>query len=110
MRILRAASSGSPRRIWRPARIVCSPKPRAPMQQQNAGTRRVAAFALMALIWGLTWLPMKLASEVVPPIFLAAVRFVLATMGYLVIAKAMNLPLLLVRPGRIVLASLLINT
>ena len=29
----------------------------------------------MALIWGLTWLPMKLAAEAVPPIFLAAEVF-----------------------------------
>ena len=77
-------------------------------QRQNAG--HLVAFALMALIWGLTWLPMKLAAEVVPPIFLAAVRFVLAAVGYFVIAKVMNLPLVLARPGRVILASLLINT
>ncbi|WP_262270921.1 DMT family transporter [Microvirga yunnanensis] len=72
--------------------------------------RRIAAFALMALIWGLTWLPMKVASEVVPPIFLAAMRFLLAAPCFFLIALAQGLP---VRPGRfsrIVAASLLITT
>jgi drug/metabolite transporter (DMT)-like permease len=80
------------------------------MQQQSAGARRVAAFALMALIWGLTWLPMKLASEVVPPIFLATVRFVLAALCYLALALANGFSLRLERPRRVAAASLLITT
>jgi len=71
---------------------------------------RIAAFALMALIWGMTWLPMKVASEVVPPIFLAAARFLLAAPCFLAVALARGLPL---HPGRfdkIVVASLLITT
>src|SRR5829696_6850346 len=71
---------------------------------------RIAAFALMALIWGVTWLPMKLAAEVVPPIFLAAVRFLLAGLCFLAIALARGLPLRAPRFGRIVVASLLITT
>ncbi|WP_018260283.1 DMT family transporter [Methylobacterium sp. WSM2598] len=69
---------------------------------------RVAAFLLMALIWGLTWLPTKLAAEVVPPVTLALFRFTLAGLGYLVLA--LRLPLRMEQPGRILLASLLITT
>jgi drug/metabolite transporter (DMT)-like permease len=70
----------------------------------------IAAFGLMAVIWGVTWLPMKLAAEAVPPIFLAAIRFFLAGLGFLVIALARGLPLRPVQFGRVVVASLLITT
>lgn len=72
--------------------------------------KRVAAFALMALIWGLTWLPMKVASEAVPPIFLAAMRFLIAAPCFLAIAMAQGLAL---RSGpfpRVAAAALLITT
>lgn len=71
---------------------------------------RVAAFALMALIWGLTWLPTKVASEAVPPIFLAATRFLLVAPCFLAIALTRGLSLASGRFGRIVVASLLITT
>src|SRR3954464_5806082 len=74
------------------------------------GPTRVGAFALMALIWGVTWLPMKLASEAVPPIFLATVRFLLAGLCFLAIALARRLPLHPRRFGRVLVASLLITT
>ena len=74
------------------------------------GLTRVGAFALMALIWGVTWLPMKLASEAVPPIFLATVRFLLAALCFLAIALARRLPLHPRRFGRVLVASLLITT
>lgn len=64
----------------------------------------------MALIWGLTWLPMKLASEVVPPVFLAATRFLLAASCFLPILLARGMPLRSDQFGRIVVASLLITT
>ena len=80
------------------------------MRERHGGAGRVAAFAVMALIWGLTWLPMKIAAEAVPPIFLAAVRFVLAGLGFYLIASARGLTLRLEQPGRVVLAALLINT
>ncbi len=41
-------------------------------------TRNAALFALMCLVWGLTWWPVKVASGHVPPIFLAAARFLVA--------------------------------
>ncbi|WP_230531172.1 DMT family transporter [Microvirga roseola] len=80
------------------------------MERQGTGTARWVAFALMALIWGLTWLPMKLASEAVPPIFLAALRFALAGLCYLAITLAKGLPLRPEQPGRVIAASLLITT
>lgn len=41
-------------------------------------SRNAVLFAVMCLVWGLTWLPIKVASAHVPPVFLAAVRFSLA--------------------------------
>jgi drug/metabolite transporter (DMT)-like permease len=79
-------------------------------QREGGGAGHVMAFALMALIWGLTWLPMKIASEAVPPIFLAMVRFLLAGLCYLVFILAKGLPLRMEQPWRVVLASLLITT
>lgn len=47
-------------------------------------SRNVFLFALMCLVWGLTWLPVKIGSSHVPPIFLAACRFIIA--GVLMLA------------------------
>jgi len=77
---------------------------------RNGGATQIAAFAAMALIWGLTWLPMKIASEAVPPIFLAAMRFLLAGLCYLAFILVKGLPLRLEQPGRVIVASLLITT
>ncbi|MBM6580226.1 EamA family transporter [Microvirga sp. BT689] len=80
------------------------------MVRRESGAGHVAAFALMALIWGLTWLPMKIASEAVPPIFLAAVRFLIAGFCYLAFILAKGLPLRAEQLGRVITASLLITT
>ena len=48
--------------------------------------RNALFFAVMCLVWGLTFLPVKIAAEQVPPIFFAAARFVLA--GPLLLAWA----------------------
>ncbi len=79
-------------------------------KRRGTGTGQIAAFALMALIWGLTWLPTKLGSEVVPPIFLAAARFVLAGLAYGAIALARKVPLRMEQRWRVLVAALLINT
>jgi drug/metabolite transporter (DMT)-like permease len=79
-------------------------------KRETSGAGHVAAFALMALIWGLTWLPMKIASEAVPPIFLAMVRFLLAGLCFLAFILAKGLPLRMEQPGRVIVASLLITT
>ncbi|WP_043358998.1 DMT family transporter [Belnapia sp. F-4-1] len=70
----------------------------------------VLAFSVMALIWGLTWLPMKMASEAVPPIFLATVRFFMAGILFFVFIKIRGLPLRTPVFGRVIVASLLITT
>ena len=45
----------------------------------SAAMRRNALlFALMCLVWGLTWWPVKVGAAHVPPIFLAAARFLVA--------------------------------
>jgi drug/metabolite transporter (DMT)-like permease len=80
------------------------------MVERKDGAGHIVAFALMALIWGLTWLPMKIASEAVPPIFLAAMRFLLAGLCYLAFILVKGLPLRAEQPGRVVVASLLITT
>ena len=49
-------------------------------------SRNALFFAAMCLVWGLTFLPVKIAAEHVPPIFFAAARFVIA--GPLLLAWA----------------------
>ena len=39
--------------------------------------RNAALFGLMCLVWGLTWWPVKVGAAYVPPIFLAAARFLI---------------------------------
>ena len=41
-------------------------------------TRETALFCLMCLIWGVTWVAMKAGLAVVPPLFFAGTRFVVA--------------------------------
>ncbi len=79
-------------------------------KREGSEAGHIVAFAAMALIWGLTWLPMKIASEAVPPIFLAMVRFLLAGLCYLAFILAKGLPLRMEQPGRVIVASLLITT
>lgn len=76
----------------------------------ESGSGRLLAFAAMAFLWGVGWLPTKLALEVVPPIFFACVRFTLAALGFLALAKLRGHSLRLERPGRVLAASLLITT
>lgn len=76
----------------------------------HAGSGHILAFATMAFIWGIGWLPTKLALEVVPPIFFACTRFTLAALGFLTMAKLRGLSLGIARPGRVLAASFLITT
>lgn len=71
---------------------------------------RLVAFGVMALIWGVTWLPTKIAVQAVPPIFLATVRFLLSGVLFLVIVRVRRLPMRIQAFGRIAVASLLITT
>lgn len=67
------------------------------------------AFALVSLIWGLTWLPVKVATVAVPPVLLAALRFLLAGLCFIAWARLRGLPLGARRPGRLALAVLLLT-
>lgn len=46
----------------------------------------IGSFAAMSLIWGATWLAMKLGVATVPPIFFGGTRFVVAGLVLLVVA------------------------
>jgi drug/metabolite transporter (DMT)-like permease len=72
--------------------------------------RNAALFALMCLVWGLTWWPVKVGAAHVPPIFLAAARFLIA--GALMIAWAGRDARAVPRSAfaRLVRTALIINT
>ena len=71
---------------------------------------RLLAFFAMALVWGLTWIAAKWATETVPPVFVAAARLILATTLFGLWCLAARVPLATKKPVRITVASLLVNT
>lgn len=73
-------------------------------------SRTAVLFAVLCLVWGLTFLPVRIATAHVPPIFLAAARFVIA--GALLLAWAGRDAFRVPRPlvPRLVVTSLLVNT
>jgi drug/metabolite transporter (DMT)-like permease len=73
-------------------------------------SRNALLFALMCFVWGLTWLPVKVGAAVVPPVFLAAARFMIA--GVLMLAWAGRNAVRVPRRTwpRLLLTALLINT
>lgn len=70
----------------------------------------VLGFGAMSLFWGLTWLPTKIATQVVPPIYLAAARFLLAAPLFGLLCLATGSALALRRPARMLASSLLMVT
>lgn len=72
--------------------------------------RNGALFVVMCLVWGLTWWPAKVGASQVPPIFLAAARFLIA--GALMLAwagrDAAAVPA--AARARLVATALLVNT
>jgi drug/metabolite transporter (DMT)-like permease len=72
--------------------------------------RNTALFLVMCLVWGLTWWPVKVAAAHVPPVFLAAARFLLA--GALMLAWAGRDAAAVPRSARVrlVATALLVNT
>ena len=72
--------------------------------------RNAALFLVMCLVWGLTWWPVKVAAAHVPPIFLAAARFLLA--GALMLAWAGRDAAAVPRSAhaRVLATALLVNT
>jgi drug/metabolite transporter (DMT)-like permease len=73
-------------------------------------SRNVACFIVMCLVWGLTFLPVKVAAAHVPPIFLAAARFTIA--GALMLAWAGRDAFKVPRSAcpRLAVTALLVNT
>jgi drug/metabolite transporter (DMT)-like permease len=73
-------------------------------------TRNAALFLVMCLVWGLTWWPVKVGAAHVPPIFLAAARFMVA--GALMLAWAGRDALAVPRAAysRLLATALLVNT
>jgi drug/metabolite transporter (DMT)-like permease len=73
-------------------------------------SRNAVLFAVMCLVWGLTFLPVKIGSGHVPPIFLAAARFSIA--GVLMLAwagrDAFRVPA--EARARLLVTALLVNT
>ena len=82
----------------------------APFAKRCPMSRNAALFALMCLVWGLTWLPIKVGAQHVPPVFLAASRFVIA--GTLMLAWAGRDVLKVPAAAwpRVVMTALLLNT
>lgn len=71
---------------------------------------RLLAFGAMAVVWGLTWIAARWAVEAAPPIFVAGCRLLGAAACFLVWCLVARLDLTLDRVGRMIAASLLINT
>jgi len=65
-------------------------------------------FVLMSLIWGMTWLAIKVALAAVPPVFFGAARYVLAS-AVLLIAVRGVFSVFNRRPVRVVLSGVLVN-
>lgn len=71
---------------------------------------RLAAFLAMSLVWGLTWIAAKWATDGVPPILLGGVRLLAAAPLFLLWAGAARLPLAVPSVGRLLAAATLVNT
>lgn len=66
---------------------------------------QVAAFCLMCLIWGLTWLAMKVGIAAVPPLVFAGLRFVAAGSILLARCAVRGTPLPIARGDRVRVAA-----
>jgi drug/metabolite transporter (DMT)-like permease len=73
-------------------------------------SRNALLFAVMCLVWGLTWLPVKVGATHVPPVFLAAARFLIAGLAMLVWAGRDVLKVPASARWRLLGTALLLNT
>ena len=60
-------------------------------RQAHASIRLNALFLFTCLIWGVTWVPIKIGVAAVPPLFFAGLRFIAAGAVLLAVAKLMGL-------------------
>jgi drug/metabolite transporter (DMT)-like permease len=72
--------------------------------------RNAGLFLIMCLVWGLTWWPVKVGIAHVPPIFLAAARFVLAGAAMLAWAGRDATAVPRAARPRLLATALLVNT
>lgn len=70
----------------------------------------LALFAAMSLIWGLTWAAIKVGLTDLPPVLLAAVRYLLASALLAVAASGAGAAFADGRAGRTIVSALLVNT
>lgn len=75
-----------------------------PHSRLREGMTNLLAFLLMSLIWGLTWLPVKVVTASVPPVLTGALRFTAAGLIFLGWARLVGLPLGTRRPVRLATA------
>lgn len=73
-------------------------------------TRNLLLFALLCVVWGLTWGAVKIGLEVLPPVMLAAMRYLSTAALLLLAARGSSEAFADGRAGRTVLSSLLVNT
>jgi drug/metabolite transporter (DMT)-like permease len=73
-------------------------------------SRNALFFAVMCLVWGLTWLPVKVGATHVPPVFLAAARFLIAGLVMLVWSGRDMLKVPASARCRLLVTALLLNT
>ena len=72
--------------------------------------RNLALFAAMSLIWGLTWAAIKTGLTDLPPILLAAARYLLAAAILLVFVRGLGAAFAEGRTWRTISSALLVNT
>ncbi len=72
--------------------------------------RNAALFVVMCLVWGLTWWPVKIGAAHVPPVFLAAARFLFAGTVMLIWAGRSALAVPAEARSRLLATALLVNT
>ena len=79
-----------------PARLgaTASGRRRDPVHGTAEGVRAVIAFVALCLIWGSTWLAIKVGLRDLPPISFAGIRFALAApiLFAIVAARGIRLP------------------
>jgi drug/metabolite transporter (DMT)-like permease len=73
-------------------------------------SRSAILFLVMCLVWGLTWIPSKIAMEHSPPMLFAAVRYCIAAPLILAMAYARGGIAIRGSLGRLLISALLVNT
>lgn len=68
------------------------PSHAVPVRTEVRGPSTYASFAAMCLIWGSTYLVIRIGTETVPPVWSAVLRLAIATPIYLLIALATRVP------------------